>query len=314
MVQHAHCPTVRVTGRGIGAALSSQPVATTPGASVPNEIDADQLQHLFDALPDVVFFVKDLAGRYTHVNLTLAQRLGRRRRAEVIGRHPSELFSAALGNAYIEQDRRVLSGERIDNCLELQLFPNRIPGWCLTRKEPLYVDGRICGMVGISRDLGQRESECQSFIRLSMVLDYFKANFGETVRLSEMAKLAGLSVSQLARLVRRVFHLTPQQLLTKYRIDAAMHMLSSKDSIAAIGQACGFSDQSALSRQFKAMVGMSPSAYRILVSRGSNADARLSNRGADSSSRSPVAHGPLEAIGRPASFCAGKRSALHTLA
>jgi AraC-like DNA-binding protein len=33
-------------------------------------------------------------------------------------------------------------------------------------------------------------------------------------------------------------------------------------SIASIGQACGFADQSAFSRQFKATVGITPSQYR----------------------------------------------------
>ncbi|MES2311749.1 MAG: PAS domain-containing protein, partial [Pseudomonadota bacterium] len=56
------------------------------------KISADELQVLFDALPDVVFFVKDHAGRYTHANLTLVRRLGLKRREEVIGHSVTELF------------------------------------------------------------------------------------------------------------------------------------------------------------------------------------------------------------------------------
>ena len=59
---------------------------------------SSEVQHLFDALPDTVFFVKDREGRYTHCNLTLVQRLGRRKRGEVIGRSPLEVFPAPLGN------------------------------------------------------------------------------------------------------------------------------------------------------------------------------------------------------------------------
>ena len=43
-----------------------------------------------------------------------------------------------------------------------------------------------------------------------------------------------------------------------------MQQLRGDDTIAAIGLACGFSDQSAFSRQFKAMVGVTPRDYRKL--------------------------------------------------
>ena len=41
---------------------------------------------LFDGLPDVVFFAKDLDGRYRAVNETLVRRLGKRSKEEVLGR------------------------------------------------------------------------------------------------------------------------------------------------------------------------------------------------------------------------------------
>ena len=39
-------------------------------------------------------------------------------------------------------------------------------------------------------------------------------------------------------------------------------------SIASIGQACGFGDQSAFARQFKATVGITPRQYRGLRKAG----------------------------------------------
>lgn len=44
-------------------------------------LPALEMQTLFDALPDVVFFIKDSEGRYTHCNLTLVRRLGRKLRS-----------------------------------------------------------------------------------------------------------------------------------------------------------------------------------------------------------------------------------------
>ncbi|MDR6842096.1 AraC family transcriptional regulator [Pseudoxanthomonas sacheonensis] len=228
-------------------------------------ISADEMQVLFDALPDVVFFVKDNESRYTHLNLTLVQRLGRKHRSEVIGKSTVEVFPLPLGGNYLMQDRRVLHGEVIENQLEVHLFPNRTPGWCLTFKRPLCHQNEVVGVVGISRDLGQPDSRHSAYERLNRALKYMQAHHGENLRIKTLADLAGVSVAQLERHFRRVFQLTPQQLLTKMRIESAMRLLQDDKSIAAIGQLCGFADQSAFARQFKATVGMTPRDFRTLA-------------------------------------------------
>jgi len=229
-------------------------------------IPADELESLFDALPDVVFFVKDAAGRYTHANLTLVRRLGLKNRAQLIGRGVAELFPAHMGGSYAAQDRRVLAGETIEDQLEVHIFPNRAPGWCLTRKHPLRVRGKVRGVVGISRDLGQPDGRHPTYDRLRRVIDHLQRHYADNVRMAKLAELAGVSLAQLERHFRNVFQITPQQALTRMRIEAAMRLLIGADAIAEIGQACGFADQSAFARQFKATVGMTPRAYRKLVS------------------------------------------------
>ncbi|HLI18551.1 MAG TPA: AraC family transcriptional regulator [Rhodanobacteraceae bacterium] len=227
-------------------------------------IPADELAHLFDALPDVVFFVKNRAGRYTHVNQTLVRRLGLHHRDEVIGRHAAELFPEPLGETYAAQDRQVLAGRTLENQLEVHLFPDHAPGWCLTRKFPLRRRDEITGVVGISRDLGRPDERQPIYARLTRVVDHLEAHYAESVRVETLAQLAGVSVSQLERHFRRVFQLNPGQMLTKLRIDAAMRMLHEPGSIAAIGQACGYSDQSAFTRQFRRLTGLTPGQYRGL--------------------------------------------------
>jgi len=233
----------------------------------PTQVDAEQLQGLLDALPATVFFIKDRDGRYTHANMTLVRRLGLARREDIIGRTPLEVFPQRLGDAYASQDRRVLGGQAIASQLELHLFPNRASGWCLTHKTPLRATpgGEIIGLMGISNDLQQPDGRHPGFARLRRVLDHLEVHYGEDVRMQALAGLAGLSLSQLERQFHRVFHLTPQQWLTRLRIEAAMALLRGGDSIASIGLACGFSDPSAFSRQFKASVGATPRDYRRMA-------------------------------------------------
>ena len=225
---------------------------------------SSEVQQLFDALPDTVFFVKDREGRYTHCNLTLVQRLGRKKRGDVIGRSPLEVFPPPLGNRYLLQDRQVLAGDPIADRLEVHLYPNRRPGWCLTLKRPLFRDGEICGLMGVSRDLGRPNSRHSAFAQLDRVVAHMQEHFESNLRAPQLAERAGMSLAQLERHFRHVFQLTPQQSLIKLRIEMAMRLLREAGSIAGIGQRCGFSDQSAFARQFKATVGMTPSEYRNL--------------------------------------------------
>jgi AraC-like DNA-binding protein len=210
----------------------------------------------------VVFFIKDREGRYTHANLTLVARLGLKHRREVLGRHATELFPPKLGSAYAAQDRRVIGGELMEDHLEVHIFPSRKPGWCLTCKRPLRVESRISGLVGISRDLGKPDGRHPVYGRLRKAFAHLQRHYACKVRTRTLADLAGMSVAQLERHFRRVFLLTPRQALNKLRIEAAMRLLHGKGSVAAVGAACGFSDQSAFARQFKATVGMTPRAYR----------------------------------------------------
>ncbi|WP_149193948.1 AraC family transcriptional regulator [Luteimonas suaedae] len=252
-------------GSNRSAPFLTQCSTVSGAAAIGFQIEPDELQHLFDALPDVVFFIKDRQGRYTHVNLTLVNRLGARNRADLIGRTPLQLFPERLGTRYMVQDEQALAGETIENQLELHLYANRAPGWCLTFKHPLYQDSRVIGLVGISRDLGAPDRRHSSYGRLQRAVEHMQANYNAPLRVQKLADIAEVSVAQLERLFKRVFQLTPQQLLTKLRIEEAMRLLHFDASIAEIGQACGFSDQSAFARQFKFTVGMPPRAYRALV-------------------------------------------------
>lgn len=234
------------------------------------DIDVSEIELLFDAIPDVLFFAKDRERRYTHANITIVHRLGLRTRSEVIGRRAEDVYPGGMRGmsaAYAQQDRQVLDGGTIDNLLELQLFPNRAPGWCLTCKRPWRINGRIVGLIGISRDLdlGQTDSRGSTYERVRSALAYLNQHYAEPVRVQALVEVTGFSLSKLERAFRRIFQMTPLQVLAKLRVQMATHLLQGERSIARVGHACGFADQSAFTRQFKAMVGLTPRDYRALL-------------------------------------------------
>ncbi len=223
------------------------------------------VDRLFDGVPDIVFFVKDADGRYMAVNDTLATRCGLADKNQAIGLTAGELFPPPLGNAFALQDQEILrSGHPIRDHLELHLYPGGRSGWCLTFKEPVIgKNGKIAGICGISRDLHSPGEQGEDYAAMSAAIDHIHRHYDEALRLPGLAEMAGLSVYQFDQRIRALFHVTAGQYLVKVRIDAACQHLSGTDEpIAQIALSCGYSDQSAFSRQFKQAVGISPMAYR----------------------------------------------------
>jgi len=223
------------------------------------------VDRLFDGVSDIVFFIKDAQGRYLAVNDTLTARCGLAGKDEVLGRRAEDLFPPPLGEAFARQDREILAGAPgIRDHLELHLYPGGRSGWCLTYKEPVPgKHGGVVGICGISRDLHAPGAEVGEFAALSAALDHIHRHFDEPLRLPALAEMAGMSVYQFDQRIRALFRVTAGQYLVKVRIDAACQRLAAGgDAVAHIALDCGYSDQSAFSRQFKQVVGMSPAAYR----------------------------------------------------
>ena len=110
---------------------------------------------LLNAIPNVVFFIKDRQARYLLANLTLARRCGFKSVSSLLGKTSADVFPSALGQGYTEQDLRVLrEGVTLRDQLEMHLYNGRERGWCLTQKLALRdVRGQVIGMAGISHDL-----------------------------------------------------------------------------------------------------------------------------------------------------------------
>lgn len=241
-------------------------------------IPPDALQRLFDGLPDLVFFAKDREGRYTVANRTLLDRLGLDDPSGLVGRRADEVFPAPLGARYAAQDEAVLrGGADIHDQLELHLYPNRAPGWCLTQKvawRDAGPDGRpgpVRGLVGLSRDLepsqraaAQAAGRGASYARVARVVERMQRDYAQPLEIRALAAEAGLSIAQLERLFVQLYRMGPRQWLARRRLDAALALLDREPagSIAEIAYACGYSDHSAFTRQFGRMVGMSPSEWR----------------------------------------------------
>ncbi|GGK39522.1 AraC family transcriptional regulator [Deinococcus malanensis] len=226
------------------------------------------LEALLDGAPGLIFFVKDVQGRYVSVNDTLRRRSGAQHKRDVLGRTAAEVFMGDPGRRFNEQDvQTVRDGRELRDVLEMYFGPQGEPSWCLTHKIRLRNGtGQVVGLIGISRDVPASIERHEDFARVAEALSYMHEHHSRSLRVSALAARAGLSEDSFERLMRRVCHMTPQQFLIKVRLDAAVSLLREPNlSISEIAHACGYSDHSAFTRKFRSVAGISPQAYRERV-------------------------------------------------
>src|SRR5258708_10965319 len=88
-------------------------------------------------------------------------------------------------------------------------------------------------------------------------------NMHGRIRLSEIARECGLSVSPFARSFKASFGTSTHQWLMQHRIDHAKQLMSQTTmSLIEIAVQSGFNDQAAFTRRFHEIVGVSPGRWR----------------------------------------------------
>jgi AraC family transcriptional regulator len=93
--------------------------------------------------------------------------------------------------------------------------------------------------------------------------EILNANLDGGVALKEVARECRLSVSHFSRAFRRTTGVPPHKWLLERRVEVAKEKLrDGRLSLSDVALACGFADQSHLTRVFGDIVGVSPGAWR----------------------------------------------------
>jgi AraC family transcriptional regulator len=111
-----------------------------------------------------------------------------------------------------------------------------------------------------------RESAKDAPQWLSRVVDKLKNEYCERLTLDELAREAGVHPVHLSRIFRRCNGEGIREYVHRLRIRSACEqMLTPRKSLAEISLETGFADQSHFTRVFRRITGMSPGAFRTLV-------------------------------------------------
>lgn len=99
-------------------------------------------------------------------------------------------------------------------------------------------------------------------LRLKLYIDAHYADDLNTDRLSEALHMGK---TNLYAVCQKRFRMTPMQMVTHARIEAAKELLlATRESIKFISQTVGFSDQSYFAKVFRKQTGSTPQEYRTL--------------------------------------------------
>ncbi len=121
------------------------------------------LRTLIDNLPDFIF-VKDAESRFVINNRAHVRVLGASSQEEVLGKTDLDIFPRDLAAQYYADEQAIIqSGQALVNREEPYVEPGGDTRWLSTTKVPLRDNqGKILGLVGISRDITERKQAEES--------------------------------------------------------------------------------------------------------------------------------------------------------
>lgn len=134
---------------------------------------------------------------------------------------------------------------------------------------------RLLGLLGLLERLSEVRSEtiassayrphAEEVVegRLAQVLDHIHRRFTMTLRLADVAELAGMTPTSFCRFFRMMSGQTYIGYVTQLRVHRASEkLIHSRDTIAEIAYQCGFNNLSNFNRIFHARKSMTPSEFR----------------------------------------------------
>ena len=211
---------------------------------------------LFEHLPGISFFAKNLDYELVCANSAFLERVGLKSEVEVIGKTDYELFPKSLAVRFRSDDEWVITnGKPKLHIVELFINTDGLPGWYLTNKLSI-LDHE-------GKNYQYDKKFIQPYLQIEPAIHYIRENFRDSISVQKVADQVQMSIRQLERKFSDTLKMSPREFITKLRLKTACEMLTEgKEPILNIAISLGYYDQSSFTLQFRQHMGITPLQYR----------------------------------------------------
>lgn len=218
---------------------------------------------LVNTFTDSFYFAKDMQGRFVYANKLLYEYFDLNSPCDAIGKTDADFFREDITEHIHQDDISVMNGGAITNKLELIEDGRGDVLWLVTSKIALRNHtGVIVGVEGISRSARHTQATMKPYNVFSECINYMQKHFKNAIYIEYLANLACMSVSTFERKFKKQFGYSPKQHIKRLRIQESCRLLRDGKSIQQAALESGFCDQSYFTREFHAIMSMTPKNYQ----------------------------------------------------
>ncbi|HEV2419819.1 MAG TPA: PAS domain S-box protein [Terriglobia bacterium] len=145
------------------------------------------LDAIMDNLPDSIYF-KDAQCRFVRVSKGCASKHGFSSPAEAIGTSDFDSFDAKLAQSYYDEEQEIMrSGKQVLDVETREIWTGKADTWASCTKVPFYdTDGRVAGIIGISRDITDRKRAEEELLHQKSFLDTLMNNIPDAIYFKDL--------------------------------------------------------------------------------------------------------------------------------